>query len=192
MVETNRARPKVAKTIDDEEPEDLEEQVLFPEQSETVEDPFEIIEINYDIVGDDESDNYVVEEISAENPCQHFVDGLRGEDEDTSNKIKDILDTMGLTINYTLREIFKANRSAQNNADADTKTLNDLHRDFEKWFEDIAQVFVRIEAVNRNMWFLFKIVVFLFFINMLFVLRVTVFNDLPDLSIVLNNLGNVC
>lgn len=192
MVETNRARPKVAKTIDDEEPEDLEDQVLFPEQSETVEDPFEIIEINYDIVGDDESDNYIVEEIGAENPCHHFVDDLRGEDDDTSNKIKDILDTMGLTINYTLREIFKANRSAQNNADADTRTLNDLHRDFEKWFEDIAQLFIRIEAVNRNMWFLFKIVVFLFFINMLFALRVTVFNNLPDLSIVLNNLGNVC
>lgn len=186
MVETQRTRPRVAKYSDDDEPQDLEELVLFPD---LVDEPFEIIEIQFDGLALGEtglnSYDYLPEETDfyAESTCRNGVN-FTSEDEDDNEKIREILDTMGFTINCTLREIFKANRNVFPASPHRPQT----RYDFEQGFDELKQMFQRIETINRNMRFLFKLVLFLCFLNTLLILKMTMFDSVPELGNVLSNL----
>ncbi|ERL84440.1 uncharacterized protein LOC109545339 [Dendroctonus ponderosae] len=180
MVETQRTRPRVAKYGDDDEPQELEDLVLFPE---FVEEPFEIVEIEFDGFSLAELDlnlpDYFIEETN-------FYPG--NTQEDHTEKIRDILDTMGFTINCTLAEIFKANENVFPASTYQPQTRTAVNYDFEKGFDELKQMFERIETINGNMGFMFKLMVFLCFLNTLLILKMTMFDSVPDLGNVLSNL----
>lgn len=169
MVEINRPKPTVVESgrtpnpeIDD--PEDLEELVLFQNSQHNLED-----EEHFDFID--------IEEV---NETTYVVEQAEDNDQDTTNKIRDILDTMGLTINYTLQEIFKANRNHQQESGHSDEVSNQVDHHYTETFEELHQILHETKRLNSNMWLMFKVMVVVCLVNTLLVFKIVLWDKIPD------------
>lgn len=170
MVEINRLKPTVVESgripnPDMNDPEDLEELMLFQNSQENLEDEdrFEFVDIE-----EVNETTYVVEQAEDDN------------NQDTTNKIRDILDTMGLTINYTLQEIFKANRHHQEGGHNDDLSNQVNHHYYTQTFEELHQLLHETKRLNSNMWLTFKVMVIVCLVNTLLVFKIVLWDKIPD------------
>lgn len=169
MVEINRPKPTEVESgrtlnLDMDDPEDMEELVLLQNSQESLEDEdlFEFVDME-----EVNETTYVVEQAEDDN------------DQDTTNKIRDILDTMGLTINYTLQEIFKANRDHQEGGHNEDGS-NQVNQHYTQTFEELHQLLHETKRLNSRMWLMFKVMVFVCLVNTFLVFKTVLWDKIPD------------